>query len=196
MHFKRMLIVMVLGLALLAPASPTLAQRREATSFPQQIQSKIGEETVKLVRTGTALRTRGIFKVYAVASYLDAAVKIHSAEELADADRAKQLHLVFLRGVSGADMAQTFRAIFRQNYPEPQFNDEVKKLTDLFQRTAARRGDEVWITHVPKVGLYCQRRDKEEVLIKNVDFAKAVWNNYLGKYNVGEDVKNGLISER
>jgi hypothetical protein len=192
-------MMFVAGLAfgfLSVSASPALAQRRGDVSFPLAIESKIGEETVKLARTGTALRKRGIFKIYAVASYLDASCKIRSAEELANADQAKQLHLVFLRGVSGNDMAQTFRSIFRQNYPEPQFKDEVKTLTDLFQRTAAQRGDEVWITHVPKVGLHCQRRDKEDVLIKNVDFAKAVWNNYLGKYNTGEDVKYGLISER
>src|SRR5207249_3415452 len=121
--------------------------------------------------------------------------KVRTAEELAASDAAKRLHLVFLRSVGGREMAQTFRAVLRQNYPEPAFADEVKQLSDLFERTSAQRGDQVLITHIPKVGLHCRRVDREELLIKNVDFSRAVWENYFGKRNGSEAVKQGLLSE-
>jgi hypothetical protein len=92
-------------------------------------------------------------------------------------------------------MADAFRRILRQNYPEPAFAEEVKTLTKLFEKATARRGDHVWITHIPKVGLHCRREGKEELLIRNVEFSKAVWNNYLGENNCGEAVKRGLVSE-
>ncbi len=172
----------------------TAVPAQDGGSFPPSIESKIGDDQVKLVRTGTAVRKKGIFKVYAVASYVQEGAKVGTAEELAAADCAKQLRLFFLRPVGGREMAQSFKTVLRLNYPEPAFADEVKTLIELFEKTSAQRGDEVLITHVPKVGLLCRRAGREEVLIKNVDFSKALWDNYLGKRNVGEAVKQGLIS--
>ncbi|MCI0638959.1 MAG: chalcone isomerase family protein [Gemmataceae bacterium] len=163
--------------------------------FPALIETKVGEESVKLTRTGTAVRKKGIFRVYSVASYLEDGVKVRKGAELADADSAKQLQLVFLRGVSGGEMAQTFHSIFRQNHPAPAFDDEVKQVLEMFRRTSVQSGDRVWLTHIPKVGFHCRRQGKEDLLIKNVDFSKAVWENYFGKRNVSEDVKRGLLSE-
>src|SRR5206468_12142474 len=140
-------------------------------------------------------RKKGIFKVYMVASYVQEGAKVRTPEELAASDSAKRLHLLFLRPVGGREMAQTFREVLRQNYPEPAFADEVKQLTELFERTSAQRGDDVLITHVPKVGLHCRRMGKEEVLVKNVEFSRAVWQNYFGQRNVSDNVKQGLLSE-
>jgi len=184
--------LIVLGMAALLGAS-ALAQ--DGGGFPASIETKFGDERVKLVRTGTAIRKKGIFKVYAVASYVQEGAKVRTAEELAASDVAKQLHLSFLRAVNGREMAQTFRAVLRQNHPEPTFAEEVKQLTDLFERTSAQRGDQVVITHIPKVGLHCRRANREEVLIRNVEFSRAVWENYFGKRNVDDAVKAGLVSE-
>jgi hypothetical protein len=173
----------------------TAALGQDGSTFPASIESNIGDKPVTVLRTGTALRKKGIFKVYLVASYLQEGVKVRTAEELAASDSAKRLHLVFLRSVGGREMAQTFRSVLRQNYPEPAFAEELKQLTDLFERTSVQRGDHVLITHIPKVGLHCRRMDREEALIKNVDFSRAVWNNYFGPRNVSEAVKQGLVSE-
>lgn len=196
MAVKSFLATAWLGLAVLAVTGGREQVRAQGTiRFPAEIEAKIGAEKLKLVRTGSAFRIRGGFKVYAVASYLGRGIKLRTAEQLAHADQPKQLELVFLMTVAGDDMATTFRTILRQNYPEPAFASEVKMLTDLFETTAAKRGDRVWISHVPKVGLHCRREGKEEVLIRNVEFSKAVWDNYLGEYNCGEHVKRGLVSE-
>ena len=52
----------------------------------------------------------------------------------------------------------------------------------------------IWLTHVPKVGLRCRINDRKPLLIKNVAFAHAVWDIYLGKKNVGERIKTGLTA--
>jgi hypothetical protein len=122
-------------------------------------------------------------------------VKVANPQELAAADRHKSLHLVFLRRVSGNDLAENFRLILRRNYPEPAFDEEVKMVTEHFRKKSAQVGDRLWITHLPGVGLHCRSTDREDLVIRNVAFSKAVWNNYLGEHNVGDDVKEGLTSE-
>jgi len=168
--------------------------RADAGGFPTSIEKEIGAMTVKLALTGTAVRKKGIFAVYSVASYLLEGAKVRSAEELAGADVPKQLHLVMIRSVSGQEMGSTFLAVFRQNHPEPAFKEEAQTLADLLRASTAQRGDNIFITHVPKVGLHCRRAGGEEILIKNVDFSKAVWDNYFGKRSISEDVKRGLTS--
>jgi len=196
MSFRRLPTFICLGLVTLAFLTSRDATRAGGdTLFPKEIDAVIGGDKVKLVRTGTAVRKSAGFKVYNVASYLGHGVKLQTAEQLAVADHPKQLELVFVLTVAGDEMADAFRGILRQNYPEPMFAEEVKALTGLLQKAAVKRGDHVWITHIPKVGLQCRREGKEEVLIRNVEFSKAVWNNYFGENNCGEVVKRGLVSE-
>ena len=56
------------------------------------------------------------------------------------------------------------------------------------------KGDVCWITHIPGYGLHVNLVGKRSEFIKNVKFANAVWNIYLGPKNVGESVKKALTS--
>jgi hypothetical protein len=156
---------------------------------------QIGGKEVKMVPTGSGVRTKGIFKVYNITSYIEQGTKVATAEQLAAADCPKQLHMEMLLSVSGADMAEAFTKLFRLNYPAPAFEDEVLAFSVLLRGRAANRGDHVWLTHVPGVGLHYRHVGHPEKLIRNVEFSKAFWNNYLGKHNVGEAVKKGLVSK-
>jgi len=161
---------------------------------PQTKESEIGGQKVKLVKTGQAVRKKLIFSVYSVASYIQEGVKVRTAQELIDVDCPKELHLTMLRTVSGTDMADSLVSILRQNHPSPAFDAEAKALADKIRSGAANNGDHILITHIPKVGLHFKRVGGEEILIRNVAFSKAMWENYFGKHNVSEDVKSGLLS--
>jgi hypothetical protein len=191
----RVLIVLVAPILLIAGSTPAGGGRDTAgVNFPETIASKVGKEDVKLARTGAAVRHRGRFRVYAIASYLKQGVKVRSAEELIAADAPKQLHLVMLRFVPARAMADAFQSALRQNHPQPAFAEELKTVTDLFQKASLDKGQHVRLTHIPKVGLRCER-DGGQVLIRNVEFSRAIWEIYLGKTNVEEGVKRGLISD-
>jgi hypothetical protein len=164
------------------------------TQYPTPIQSTIAGKQYKMVLTGAALRTRAIFSVYTVGSYIQEGAKPRTAEELAAADRPKQLHLVMERDVDGPDMAEAFKKAIRNNYPEPTFNQEMQLLTDKMKAYTVHKGDHVWITHVPGVGMHCNLVGKTDYWIKNVAFARAVWEIYLGKNNLGDDIKRGLTT--
>jgi hypothetical protein len=158
------------------------------------IDSTIGDRRVKMVLTGSAIRTKSIFKIYTIDSYVEQGVKIRTAQDMIAADQPKQLHLSMLRNVNGPDMAGAFVAMVRSNHPEPAFTEEVKAVAKILRGRTAHKGDEVWFTHIPKVGFQCKATGGVHHLIRNVEFSKAVWENYFGAHNVGEAVKQALLS--
>src|SRR5262249_21094273 len=158
------------------------------TKYPREVTGELGGKAVKMVITGTAMRTKYILNVYAVASYLQEGVKVSSPEALAAVDSYKRLHLVMERTVEGKDMAEAFRTAIRANYPSG-FEDEVSMLVKLMQSATARKGEHIGLTHLPGVGLHVAMPGKVDFVIKNPKFSRAVWDMYLGKANVGEAVK-------
>jgi len=165
-----------------------------STQYPTKIECNVAARPVKMVLTGAALRTNYLVNVYTIGSYVQEGVTVRSAEELAALDRPKQLHLILERNIDGKALADAFRAAIRLNYPEPAFADELHTLAQLLRSDSARKGDSIYLTHVPGVGLHCNRAGKVEYLIKSPNFARAVWDIYLGKKNLGESIKKGLVS--
>ena len=165
-----------------------------STRYATPIQSSVGDKRVNLVLTGTALRTKYLASVYAIGSYLQEGVSVRTPEELAVVNCAKCLHLVMERDVAGKDMAEAFRSAIRQNYAAPLFTDEINTMVECIQAQDVHKGDQVWLIHVPNVGLHLNLVGKRDVLIRNARFSQAVWDIYLGKNNFGESIKKDLVS--
>jgi hypothetical protein len=164
------------------------------TQYATPIPAKVAGKDVTLRLTGTALRKKFLFHVYTIGSYVQDGVAVASAEELVAADCPKRLHLVMEREVSGKDLAEAFRAAIRANYPAPAYEAELNRLAELMQPLTAVKGDHIWLTHVPGVGLHCLVVGKTEINIPGVPFTRAVWEIYLGKNNLGDEIKKGLTS--
>jgi hypothetical protein len=162
--------------------------------YPASTQINANGKLVTLSLTGAAMRQKYFVSVYAIASYVQAGAGVRTAEQLAGADVPKQLNLVMQRDVAGRDVAESFRSAIRQNHPEPAFNAEVDALVRMLQEGTARKGEQILLTHVPGIGLQVAVTGKEAFLIKNAGFSKAVWDIYLGYYNIGDAVKRGLVS--
>src|SRR5262249_44250242 len=113
---------------------------------------------------------------------------------LAAVDAPKQLHLVMERDVEGKDMAAAFRDAIRLNYPAPQFDSEVNQLAEFLQAHPVKKGDHVWLTHIPGTGLHPLLVGETEVVIGNAAFSEGVWAIYLGKNKLGLSIKEGLTS--
>jgi hypothetical protein len=162
--------------------------------FPATIASRIGGKPVRLVLTGTALRKKYGFSVYALASYVQEGVQVRDADGLMRANAAKQLHLVFERDVDGATMASGFRASIGMSHPAPAFESELAMLERYFLAHPVKQGDHIWLTHVPGVGLAAQVNGQPGMVIGGVGFAQAAWETYLGRNNLGVAIKTGLTS--
>ncbi len=162
--------------------------------FPATITSRVGGKPLTLVLTCSALRKKYGFSVYTVASYAQQGVKIRDASDLAKADVAKQLELIFEREVDGQTMATSFRGSIGANHPAPAFSGELAKLEQYFQAHSPKQGDQIWLTHIPSVGLGCHLAGQSGIVIDGVGFARAVWEAYLGPNNIGVAIKEGLTS--
>jgi hypothetical protein len=195
MRAHRILAVVgaVLGTATLAVAQ-LVSVPGSTAQYPAVVECSVAARPVKMVLTGAALRQKLFVNVYAVGSYVQEGVRVRSAEELAAVNCPKRLHLIMQRAVDGKDLAEAFRAAIRLNYPEPAFAAEITTLSQFLRSTAAQKGDHILLTHVPGVGLQCSLAGKADFLIKNPAFARAVWDIYLGKNNLGESIKKGLVA--
>lgn len=175
-------------------AAEQVGVRGSDRTFPAVITAAVGDQQVRMTLTGTALRKKLFFNVYAIGSYLQEGVTARDAQDLASKDTAKQLHLVMERDVDGPDMAEAFVAGIRRNYAAPAFAEELQLLAELIRANPVKKGDVVLLTHIPQVGLHCQLVGKTEQLIKNVAFAQAVWEIYLGRNNIDDAIRKSLTS--
>jgi Chalcone isomerase-like len=191
----RLLALALLGLfGTAALAVETVGVDGSETQYPTLIESPINKKPVRLVLTGTAMRKKLLFNVYTVASYIQEGAPARTADDVAAADLPKQLHLVMERDVDGKTMASAFRDAVRLNYPAPAFAKELDTLARVLEENPVKRGDDVWLTHVPGLGFHLRLAGKKEVVIPNSAFSKAIWEVYLGKNNLGESIKAGLTS--
>jgi hypothetical protein len=192
---RRILAALLIGLWAQAGLADEGVQVRGCSArFAKSIQSRVGGKPVRMVLTGTAMRTKWALNVYALGSYLQEGAVARDAEGLARSPVAKQLRLVFVRDVDGETMSKAFQEAIRLNYPAPALAPELKRLSDYFRANPVKEGDEIWLTSVPGVGLGVQVVGKKDLLIENVQFAQAAWEAYLGRSNVGVAVKEGLSS--
>ena len=130
-----------------------------------------------------------------IGSYVDGRVKLRSAQELADVNAVKQLHLVMKRSLTGKQLADAFAEAVQMNYPSPTFDAELKMLTDQLNAIPkVDEGHQVRLTHLPGVGFYGDLGGNHRVLIKNPAFSRAVWEIYLGKKNVDDSIKTDLTA--
>lgn len=145
---------------------------------------------VELRSTGAAIRSKLGVTIYQIESFADAGVSFANAEVLAKTDCAKRMKMTMLRAVTGRQAADSFLEIFRANNGD-KFSAEAKALADWMRANPTRRGDVVLLEHVAGKSLKVTG-PSSSIEISSTDFAAAVWRNWLGKSNVGEDVKAGL----
>lgn len=162
--------------------------------FDATISESIDNKPMTMRLTGVALRTKLLFNVYALGSYVAQDANPRNAEELAAADVAKRLHLVMERDVASKDMAQAIRQGILANYPESAFPTELKLVEDYLRANPIRKSMNFHLTHVPGVGLLVSAGDKQALEIRNPKFSTAVWQIYLGRKNLGDHIKRGLVS--
>jgi hypothetical protein len=184
--------VVVLSATVILAESVTV--EGSSTEYPTQIETKIGDKTVKMDLTGAGLRKRVVFKVYTIGSYIEASAGAKSAEDLISADCRKQFHLVMERDVDGKEMAEAVEKAIHKSCGEDAFAKELKALADTMKELELKKGDNIRLSNIPKKGLECDVAGKKTVSINNSDFSKAIWEIYLGKKCVDDKVKDALVS--
>jgi hypothetical protein len=188
------LLGMLLVTTVLVSAEESVSVPGTKAEFPVSIEAGVDGKMVKMVLTGTALRRRYGFNIYAMGSYVEEGAKIQDPEALIGSSNAKILELDMQRNVGGRDMADAFLVGIRLNHAEPAFTEEIKQLQDRIEKLTLDKGERVVLTNVPGVGLHCNIAGKVDLTIKNPEFSQAIWEIYFGKNNLGEKIRKGLVS--
>ena len=95
--------------------------------------------------------------------------------------------------MSGKDIAEAIRTGIRLNHPDA-FADELAKVDKLLQDHDLKKDQGVILTWIPKVGLRWQVTGRNELIVNNPAFARAVWEIFLGRNSIDEDIKTALVS--
>jgi hypothetical protein len=106
------------------------------------------------------------------------------------------MHLVLERHLDGQTMFDGIRTGIRLNHSLDAFVAEMGQLERVLRANDWPRGQALILTSLPHVGLRCEAPGKADVTINNPAFARAVWEIYLGRANLGDAVKAGLTSRR
>jgi hypothetical protein len=186
--------IAVVSVSGLAAANELVSVAGSSARFATSVEVQVGGKPVPMTLTGATLRKRAIVNIYAIGSYLQAGVTAKSADQLAAADGIKMLVLILERDINGRDMAEAIQSGVRLNHPANAFPAELAKIAKTLGNMDLRKGDHVMLTAIPRVGLRCQVIGKGEAVIESPAFARAIWDIYLGRQNLGEPIKAALTS--
>jgi len=191
---RTLFLLTLITFAVPVQAGDLVAVPGSSARFPQSITIPVNGKPTTMILTGAGLRTRFLFSVYAIGSYVAEGSKPRSAEELAKLDSAKVLYMVMERDVSGRDFIDALRSAIAKSETTEAFAAEFAQLSAALGRNAAKKGDHVILTAAPTGELRIQVVNKVDLTIKNPAFTQAIWAIYLGAKPIDSDLKTALSS--
>lgn len=193
----RIAIALLLITVATAPAHDAVAVPGTDLAFVPRVQQTAHGKKVDLCITGTALRTKTLLnvKVYGMASYAQDVSAIKTGEDLAAAEQVKLLHLIMERKVSGTDFVNAFRDAVGSDRANGEFAAEFAKLKEVVGNASADKGDHVLLLYVPDAGTRIRIGDAVDATIPGQAFGRAIWETYLGKKPIDDDIKKNLMRQ-
>jgi hypothetical protein len=187
-------LMLVTGLSVMAAADGLEAGGVE---FEPTISVTAGESEYELRCTGTALRKKYFFKVYAVAGYLDAAVPAGDdpGATFIEADAPKRLHLHMLRDVDSDKIVESIDEAFEKcaTMPLDSIEAERARFREAFSMEKLLKGQDIRFTWIPGSGLQISVDHESLDTIENPAFARAFFEIYFGPKPVNDGMKEDLL---
>ncbi len=179
------LAFLVLSLA----AGSAVAGKKAGVTMPDQI--TVANKTLTL--NGMGLREATFLKVdvYVAGLYVE---KVSSnPQAIVASDTVKQIVLRFVRDVDHDDIVKAWNGGFKGNSTVP-----VAKLKPYIDRLNAwmpnfNDGDTLTFTYVPGTGVTVDVNGKQKGLINDADFARSLFNIWLGPKPPTGDLKKGML---
>ena len=99
------------------------------------------------------------------------------------------------QSTGGTDFVEAFRSAVGSERVKTEFAGEFKKLTESVGNASADKGDFVILYYVPGDGTQIRIGQTVDVTIPGQAFGRAIWETYLGKTPIDEDMKKNLVSQ-
>ena len=183
-----LLICSVLALS----AGGALAAEIGGVKLPDQV--TLEGRTLKL--NGAGIRAAKIlltFNVYAAGLYLEN--QIHDADAIASSDQLKSIQMVFMRDVSGKQMADAFQEGFEKNCVAgcAELKPYIGKLQGLLKDM--KKGEAMAYHFLPN-GVELVIRGQKAGTIGDKAFTRQLIRCWIGKNPPNPELKEGLVGKK
>ncbi len=194
MRASLLIALLFVALALpLAASGDVIVESDSDTEFPAEL-GLAGEqgESVALRATGTGLRKKAWFKVYAACFYVGTDVELSDDPypTLIEGDFAKAISMHFLRDVGANKIAGAFKDGIRKTLAEGH-DEAVTTFTGLFVEDL-KNGDLLALHYLPGQGLTAHQNGKALGGIEDPEVIAAIWATWFGEEPISGDLKKGL----
>ena len=112
-----------------------------SAKYPRTVVMPVAGKPTELTLTGVGLRSRFVFDIYAIGSYIQSGTKAANADELIKSDASKMLYLVMERDVSGKDFTDAIRTAMAKSMPGQDFSAEFAQLARPSANSRPRRAN-------------------------------------------------------
>ena len=196
----RAILILTATLVLSAASGLALADEYEAggVTFEPTITVRSGDDAEHSLRcTGTALRKKFFFKVYAAAAYLDEGTEPGEdpGATYVAADAPKRIHLQMLRDVESETIVSSIDEAFEKcaTTPLEEIESERVAFREAFSMEELLKGQDIRFTWIPGTGLQISVDHEMLDVIASSAFAKSFFEIYFGPEPVDGGMKKNLL---
>jgi len=185
-------VVLLICSVLALSAGGALAAEIGGVKLPDQV--TLEGKTLKL--NGAGIRAAKIlltFNVYAAGLYLEN--PIHDADAIASSDQLKSIQMVFMRDVSGKQMADAFQEGFEKNCVAgcAELKPYIGKLQGLLKDM--KKGETMAYHFLPN-GVELVIRGQKAGTIGDKAFTRQLIRCWIGKNPPNPELKEGLVGQK
>jgi hypothetical protein len=176
----------------------TIVEKKSKQEFPDTIQVEHGGKTSTLRATGTALRKKIFWKVYAVVGYIDESVDLGEdpGRAIVAAEVPKEVHLRMLRDVDSEKISNGINEALEKCavVPYDDIAEQRAEFLSIFGDDKLMKGDDLRFLYTPERGLEVSINDDLRGTIAGEDFGRSFFAIYYGDPPVDDGMKEHLLS--
>ncbi|MES2258898.1 MAG: chalcone isomerase family protein [Pseudomonadota bacterium] len=191
---RRTILTSALAAALLATLPPTFAAEAGGVKFDDTI--TLAGQQLKL--NGAGLRTKVIFKLYALGLYLPE--KKSTAAEIQSLAGARRIQIVVLRELTSEQFGDAFMAGLNANTEAAErtkFLPQTKQFGEMFAAIPGlKKGDVLTVDWLPGTGTVCTLNGKKIGEVQDVGFYNAILRIWIGDKPADGSLKPLLLGEK
>ncbi len=182
--------IFVLAVALLG----TFTATAQITVEGIKVEKNLTVDGKELILNGAGLREKIVFDLYVGGLYT--MKKTTDGEQLVNADEPMAITLdIVSKLVTQDNMKESITEGFFESTTKKErkaIQSRIEKFIGFFNEEIVE-GNEFQISYVPGKGTMAHKNGKFLGTIEGLDFKKALFGIWLGKYPADEDLKDGLL---
>lgn len=196
-HTRARTVALATLLAACAAGLPSFAHAAEVAGVKLEDSVKVGGKELRL--NGAGVRTRAMFKVYALGLYLGK--KEVSADAVMASAGPRRIAIVMLRDISGDDFGQAFMSGLNANTDKSEKGKIVNQILKFGEKFAningLKKGDSVTMDWLPDKGTTIDLNGKPITeALPDQAFFNALLKIWLGEKPVDTSLKPLLLGNK